>query len=382
LPKNIEFDRLSDSFADSYKIPNKESISTADRITYAEQRAYDLLMRMIAAKTHGADAVFCQDPFDPDCGLMNADGTPGELFLPWRTAALELGAAQFIGEIQLPRDSKNLVFDRADDAVMVLWNAKSADEVLYLGDDVKQVDPWGRESTPVTRDNNRLFRAVALPAFVTGLNKPIAHWQIDFRFDSLKMPCVSGLAHDNGFKVKNHFPREVSGTAAVVAPRGWNIEPKQVSFRLAPGMELSQHLAVNLPEFATCGRHPLRVDFEIHADRPYKFSVFRHIEVGLGDVLIEVQTRLNAENVLEVEQRFINAADQPATFHCELSAPGRRCLSFDIVDQAKGHNIYKYQFENGKELIGKTLWLNAAEINGPRTLNYRFVAKQKTESDD
>ena len=51
-------------------------------------RAEDLVRRMVAAKIHGAAAAFCPDPFDPKCGLMNPDGTPGELFMPWRTTAL------------------------------------------------------------------------------------------------------------------------------------------------------------------------------------------------------------------------------------------------------------------------------------------------------
>ena len=77
-------------------------------------RLRDLFERMLAAKIHGASAVFCPDPFAAQCGLMNDDGTPGELFLPWRTTALEIGGKQFLGRLTLPGGSRNAVFASGD----------------------------------------------------------------------------------------------------------------------------------------------------------------------------------------------------------------------------------------------------------------------------
>ncbi len=352
----------------SLKALPKSSYSTADR-------AKDLVKRMIAAKTHGADAVFCPDPFDPDCGLMNKDGTPGDLFLPWRTTALELGGAKFIGAMQLPHNSQNLIFVRANYAVMVLWNDKPAEEVLYLGEDLKQVDLWGRACTPDKRENDQVIQADALPAFVTGLSTPLARWYIDLGFDRERMPSIPGRAQANGFRVKNPFPGEAAGSATIVAPRGWIVQPKQVYFHLAPGEELQQPISITFPDTAASGPHAVRIEFQIQADRPYKFSVIRHIEMGLGDVHIEYQTRLNSENKLEVQQRFVNSTDQPVSFRCELFAPDRRRLMVDLLGQGSGQNLHTFSLDDGKELQGKTLWLRASEIDGPRILNYRFTAK-------
>jgi hypothetical protein len=277
--------------------------------------------------------------------------------------------------MQLPRHSQNLIFARADDAVMVLWNDKPAEEVLYLGEDVKQVDLWGRAHTPEKRENAQVIHVDTLPAFITGLSKPIARWYIDFSFAQERMPSIAGLAQANGFRVKNPFPGEATGTATIVAPRGWIVSPKQVFFHLAPSEELQQPISITFPDTATSGRHTVRVEFEIQADRPYKFSVLRHIEVGLGDVRIETQTRLNSENKLEVQQRFVNSTDQPVSFRCELFAPDRRRLMVDVLDQSAGENLHTYRLEDGKELLGKTLWLRATGIGGPRILNYRFTVK-------
>ena len=207
---------------------SKSSHSIADR-------AEDLVKQIITAKIHGADAIFCLDPFDADCGLMNKDGTPGELFLPWRTTALALGGAKFLGSLLLPHGSQNLVFTRANDAVMIVWNNKPGEELLYLGEDAKQVDIWGRARTPEKRENAQVIHVDSMPAFVIGLNKPIAHWQMDLSIAEEHMPSITGRPQANAFRVKNPFPCEAAGTATVVAPRGWIVEPERMVFSSCRG---------------------------------------------------------------------------------------------------------------------------------------------------
>jgi len=161
----------------------------------------------------------------------------------------------------------------------------------------------------------------------------------------------------------------------LVAPERWKIEPAQVRFKLAAGEELRQNFAVTLPYDASCGRQMLRIDCTVQCDRPRRFSVYRQIEVGLGDVSIELRSRLNAQGELEVEQHFVNAAAAPVSFRCELFAPDRRRMKSDVLGQGLGRDVRIYRLPSGRELLGKTLWLRAEEINGPRVLNYRFVAE-------
>ena len=65
-------------------------------------RAHDLVARMLAAKLAKADGVFVSRPFSRETGLMEEDGTPGELFLPWRTTAVAVTGSDYIGQMQLP----------------------------------------------------------------------------------------------------------------------------------------------------------------------------------------------------------------------------------------------------------------------------------------
>ena len=86
-------------------------------------------------------------------------------------------------------------------------------------------------------------------------------------------------------------------------------------------------------------------------------------------------TRLNAEGQLEVRQKFTNNSSPEVTFRCQLFAPSRRRLRTQIIGLGSGTDTKVYLLENGKELLGETLWLSADEIGGQRVLNYHFIAR-------
>jgi len=341
-----------------------------------EVRAADLVRRMIAARIHGADAVFCPRPFDDSCGLMHADGTPGELFLPWRTTALALGTAQYIGSIQLPQGSPNQIFARENDAVMVVWNDTPCREVLYLGSGVRQTDLWGRAAAVGNQGHRQIVSVDRLPSFVTGLNLPITRWRMDFAFDRRQIPSVFGRPHADSFRLKNHFPGGAGGEVTLVMPDIWQVKPARISLRLADGEQLQQPFQVTLPYEASSGRNKVRVDFEIQADRLHRFSVYRHIDVGLGDVYFKIATELNDRGELEVRQRLLNESHRKVSFRCQLFAPQRRRLKSQIIDLGPGEDLKTYRLADGRQLLGETLWLRAQQLDGPRILNYRFTAKK------
>jgi hypothetical protein len=75
-----------------------------------------------------------------------------------------------------------------------------------------------------------------------------------------------------------------------------------------------------------------------------------------------------------VEQRFVNDTKQAVNFRCELFAPERRRQMTQILAQNTGQKDHTYRLPEGDALLGKILWLRAAEIDGPRVFNYRFTA--------
>ncbi|MGA2034450.1 MAG: hypothetical protein ABSG68_19565 [Thermoguttaceae bacterium] len=336
-------------------------------------RAENLVKRMLLAKMHGAEGIFYADPLDSRHGLINQDGTPGELFLPWRTAALRLGGARYHGSLQLAGGSSAPVFLRGGEAVVALWNDRAVEEPVRLGDEIRQSDLWGA-SLPLQHDGSQRRISVGrLPTFLLGLSEPLARWQVDCGLARDRIASIAGQSQQNSLRINNGFSCRVSGRVTVTGPAQWRIEPPESRFQLAPGAQAELPLEIALLPNALTGRQSLHLDFEIQADRAYRFRVHRSLEVGLGDVLLEAAARLNGQGQMEVRQRLVNHGQQEVSFRCTLLAPDRRAQTSQVVALMRGEDTKTYRLPDGEELLGKTLWLRAEEVDGPRVLNYRLV---------
>jgi hypothetical protein len=338
-------------------------------------RSRDLVERMVTAKIGGASVVFVPRPFDAHSGLMNADGTPAELFPVWRTTAALLMGSEYLGAIQTPEGSHALVFTRGDTSIMVLWNERPVREKLYLGESVQQIDLWDRRTTPTNEDGQTVLHVGPTPLFVTGVNTAIARWSMSFQFDDPKLASLIGRPQRLSYRFENPFSQGVSGRVTFHTPDVWDVERGEASLKLAAGETRQDALQVVLHPTASSGRQLMRADFEINTDREYRFSVWREIDVGLGDVAMEVSTWLDEDGRLVIEQQFINRSQEPVSFLCQLFAPGRPRVRRPVLDLNQGRTSIVYHLSNGESLLGQTLILRAEEINGDRALNHRFEAK-------
>jgi hypothetical protein len=341
-----------------------------------ETRAIDLVQRMIAAKIHGAEGIFVSNPFHPQTGLMHEDGAPGELLLTWRTAAMALSGARYLGTTELPGGSRNHLFTRGHDAVMVTWNDRPTAERASLGKQIQLIDIWGRVQTPKHAGDEHLIDVGPLPTFVTGIHEGIARTQMSFAFAESRLPSLFGKPYRTSFRATNHFPQGVGGTITIQLPKEWRRTIPAVSMKLAAGEELVKEFDFPMSYDASNGKHLLRVDFDIQADERYQFSIHRQIEIGLGDIEINILTQLTPEGVLVVRQEMVNNTDQVVDFKCYLSTPSERRRRNQVYRLARGKDIKYYRYANGRDLIGQAFWLKAEETDGPRVLNYRFTATE------
>ncbi len=338
-----------------------------------QARVEDLVRRMLAAKMRGADGIFCPDPFDAQCGLMEPDGSPGELLLPWRTTALMLGGAKYLGAAELPGGSASAVFTRRGEAVLVLWNPRPQDETLYLGPNLRQVDLWGRVTQPAERDGGLVVRAEQLPTFVLGASEPLVRWQLAFALAHGQIEAIPMQPQDDSFSLKNTFAEAVNVKVKLTAPAGWTVEPKEFSLHLSAGAESQQAFRITLPTDALSGRQALEAGIDIRAGRSYRLRLQRPIAVGLGDVDLAASGRLNDRGELEVQQTMANHGKQPVNFRCGLYAPDRCRQPTLVLGLAGGPDVQVYRLPKGAELLGKTLWVRAEEVDGPRVLNCRLT---------
>ena len=98
--------------------------------------------------------------------------------------------------------------------------------------------------------------------------------------------------------------------------------------------------------------------------------------VGPDDVRIQMDVALSARGELEVRQRVANNTDRPVRFRCRLFVPDRRGPTALVTIPPHEAGLQSYPLSDGPGLLGKTLWLQAEEIGGPRILNCRCVVGQ------
>lgn len=381
--------------------PTTTRRDVGNEIERHERRVRDFVEQIIVAKVHGADAIFVADPFsgaaDPaadKCGVMNVDGTPGELLLPWRTCARLLGGAEYLGAMTLPGGSKNWMFKRADgQVVMALWNERPTTEELYLGDDIRVVNVWGKTAKPEEAEWGQRIEVGRMPLFVVGLNEPVTAWRMAVEFQKDKVPSLFGSQHGNAVKFRNTFGQGVAGTARLYVPSRqathsdamteadsseWKITPRDFRYTLAAGREHQSPFQVTLND-ASFGDQPVRVDFVVNADKPYRFSVWKSLRVGLGDLDLKVEVEIDPEGRLLVQQRLRAISGPPANFKCQVFLANTRRKRSQVFELGPNVDKKTYTYPNAAALVGKTIKLKIEEIDGSRVLVHRFVVPTLSE---
>ena len=348
-----------------------------------EQRASNLAKRMVEAKIGGADAIFAWDVFDPEFGMLHPDGSPKPLFLPWRTTAVALQGADYLGSFRLAGGSTNHVFARQGQAVLFLWNEKATTESLYLGENVQIEDLWGRRQAlrvdPITRRHTLPVGPV--PSIVLGCSDAIAQWRLSVRFEKGRVRSEYG-GHQDALLLTNTFPQGVNGTISLTLPRDWEVDPRSWTISAARGEAIRLPLVLTLPTDASLGTEQVLIDFDITADRRYRFRVARPYQVGLGDILVEVRDRKLEDGRLEIEQIIINRTDplEILNFRCHLFIPGHKRQKQFVIKLGRDKDKKYYYVPNADELRGKELRLRAEQIDGRRVLNKRWIVGQSWDS--
>lgn len=347
-------------------------------------RATDLVRRMLAAKIQGAGAAFVPEPFSDEHGIMDADGSPGELLVPWRTTAALVGGATYLGPMQLPGGATGHVFARSGRAVAAIWSDRPATEYVNLGDEVEHIDIWGRliragrgPDQPVVELEGRQWKALPVtpvPSFLTGLSEGAARWQVAVNFEGEQLSSVAGRRQSLVLKIPNTFSQSIAGELRLYAPKGWDVDARPTRFKLAEGEVLRLPLVVTLKANTNSGPQPLRLDFALANGQ--RFSVYRTLQLGLDDVQVEMTTRLRPDGALVVEQNLTNLSARPLSFQCLLFAPQRRREARQVINLGRDRTTLLFILPQGVELIGQDLWLRAEEIGGPRVLNFTLPAER------
>ncbi|MCH7989272.1 MAG: hypothetical protein IID46_09000, partial [Planctomycetes bacterium] len=224
------------------------------------------------------------------------------------------------------------------------------------------------------KTRQQILKVGPTPLVIRNCSEPIARWRLATRFNTQRLESKHG-SQPVTITTRNTFPAGVSGIATLNVPSEWQIEPNHWTFQRAQGEKLTIPLNITLPTNASLGDVRVSVDFEISAERRYKFRVYRSFEVGLGDVQLVVTDRKRKDGSLEIEQIIFNNTTAPTqilNFRCRLSIPGRRRRIRYVTKLGQGKDRKIYVIPNANSLRGKFLRLQAEEIDGDRVLNYEW----------
>lgn len=340
-------------------------------------RVRDLTERMIAIKQSSATIGFVTNPFNPRWRLIKPNQTLDEMLVPWRNLVANLGNAIFVGSIELPKNSANYVFQKGDLGIMLVWNDNTRIEQTFLGENIQITDIWGK---PLSFDSVEIrpgaveqsFAVSPWPIIIHGVDVDVVRFRQAFQLQVDNLVSQIGSEVPVPVHMENALPFSAAGKLAMVSPsllKGGRAEV-QVQLPSARGLDMS--IPAYIRNDASAGSHQLRFDFDLVAGKPYRFSLYRSLKLGAGDVeLVWEVIRKNADSV-ELRVEVENQTSEVLNFDCKLFPPGKPYQRFQLRELPIGKSQQDVPVFISEEAEEREVWLRCEQIGSGRILNYRL----------
>jgi hypothetical protein len=344
-------------------------------------RIQDLVLRMATVRSHRVQAAFVSDPYDPKQGLLRPDGRPDELLLPWRTTARLIGNLRRAGSLKLRNGTDNMVLTGNNRAVLLLWSPVPGEERLYLGENARVVDVWGKVSElPLEFDGNQPAQVVETgpePVFVIGADPSLLAFRMSVALEPRRLDSLIGRNQKLSVSLTNPNDESLVGDLRIVSPESWSIESPSRHWQSLAGRSAMHTFDVGLTNTAMIGDYEIPIQFDMDTVPPKRITVFRHVTVGPEGIDVDTKTRLLDGNELQVQVELTNRSGQPKSFDCLLFPPPGRQFQERVISVAPGETIRRdFFWPDAKEFLGREMTLRAVEQDGPRVINYRFKIRR------
>ncbi len=354
------------------------TVDPLDASIYDRQtRIADLVLRMTAVRGYRVPATFVSEPLSPKQGLLRSDYRPGELLLPWRTTAMLVGDLTKVGSLQLPGNSSNVVLSNKERTTIVIWNPTPTTEAMFLGDSTRQIDVWGNVTIPkkmvVDGQSMHAVKVGPMPTFLIDLDPVLVAFQMSTRLIETGLDSLLGRRQSLSIEFVNPTQESLSGEVRMKRLADWEVSSDSQAFDLPAGQTANVSFDVALRNSAKIGTTQLAFDFLLSTQPKRRFSVTRTIHVGPEGLDIEVNTRLDKDELL-VDLTLINRTDKQQKYDCMLFPPsGRQYQRRQVVVPALATVKRSFPWPDGQSLIGKEMLLRAVEQDGARVLNQVVV---------
>ena len=340
-------------------------------------RVQDLVSRMVGIAgipaTKGFTA-WVSNPADSAVGILNSDGGPREMFLPFRSTAAALTGMRQIGSLPIPALGVNYLIASGDKAKLIVWSSQTTTAQLYLGDDVSAQDVWGR-SVPVETISTAMGPEQRLiidrwPIIIDGIDSRVAKWRMGINLDEDRIDPLVGQTQNLKVRFANSLSNPINGLVKVIAP-SILAEETRTSFEIDGDTSSTILIPVQIRPDANTSTAAIQLEFSILGEKPVTFVVNQEIQVGTSDFEFEIRYEIDSDNQLILFIDAVNHQSTPHSFDCMLLIPNRpreRTQISGFRDRVTKLIV----LENASELIGKTLWLRCEQISTNRILNYRI----------
>ncbi|MEZ6133883.1 MAG: hypothetical protein R3C53_03125 [Pirellulaceae bacterium] len=340
-------------------------------------RVRDLTERMIAVKRAAVPAAFVLNPFDAETGLFDEQQNVGEMLIPWQSLVDAIGVAEYRGTIKLPGGSVNHIFQVDDEGVIVMWNDLPQKEQMYFGETVTASDIWGKsihvENTRSARGTSeQSFEVGTSPIIVRGIDIAVMRWLQSFEVLENNLVSSIGGEHTLPLRITNTLEQSAVGTLTMVSESLLRNGKSELPVQLSKGTPLERSLPFNLRPDASAGQHELRFDFDVTADRPYHFSIYRTITLGMGDIEFEWDMTRESPNMVKLRCELINNTGREVNFDCKFFPLGQPYQRFQILEAGSGSTLREFDMRLTREQEAAQAWIRCEEIGNGRVLNYRL----------
>ncbi|MCL2742570.1 MAG: hypothetical protein FWE67_01820 [Planctomycetaceae bacterium] len=333
-----------------------------------EERINDIVKRMVLSRTCGLEAVFLSKPKDALSGVLQPDGTPGELLLPWRTTSAVISGREHLGSINLPNESVNINFlipaafnsdtEEAEEQVAgVFWNDTATPlspirETLYLGNAPRGINVWGKTFLFGGNRHEHTVEADRTPVFVLGIDADVFRLRQGFRLNTTEVPSISNTDNDFQFSLTNTTNLPFVARLSIIPPEtgGWEvsrIEPVLI----APKQTADFSPVLRLQRFANTGRQKFKVNVKASGIKSFDFDIYETLQIGDRNVSLDFSSRMLPNGDIEVIQTFFNNGDEERSYEFRLYVAQRQVLRASVVRQGRGTSEYTYIIPNGRDLL-------------------------------
>ena len=158
----------------------------------------------------------------------------------------------------------------------------------------------------------------------------------------------------------------------LVAPTLLEKEFTSLSLQVTPDRILEKDFPLELRSDVSAGKHSVRFDFQIEADKTQRFSTYHELTVGFDDIDFQWQLQKVSETSVLLRLTANNRSTLETTFHCKFFPPPYPYQHFQAEKLAPGNSNREFLIQLPAVDDNAEFWIRCEELETRRTLNYRI----------